>query len=291
MRFRLWCLVGGVAFATMPQAHAQSASMNLPKQVEAGSAFSIQTSGSGKAALFIVGFGQVLRRDIQLGEAASFAAGDLHNAGHYFVALVGASGTDNGAFDVTPAAQVASLSFLAKPSRLPVSLHDGISGAVYVFDAYQNLITRPMPVTFQLSGTSGAVETRTAQAREGRAWVQMDSAAKEGAAQFAARVGDISNTRIIQQVPGDPCSLRMSARPSGQKIELQTDPLRDCSGNAVPDGTIVTFTEAYDGRQTTVDVPLKRGIAQAELPAYNGAKISAATGVVLGNEIRWGSNK
>jgi hypothetical protein len=80
----------------------------------------------------------------------------------------------------------------------------------------------------------------------------------------------------------------MSARPSGQKIELQTDPLRDCSGNAVPDGTIVTFTEAYDGRQTTVDVPLKRGIAQAELPAYNGAKISAATGVVLGNEIRWG---
>jgi hypothetical protein len=38
-----------------------------------------------------------------------------------------------------------------------------------------------------------------------------------------------------------------------------------------------------------VDVPLKRGIAQAELPAYNGAKISAATGVVLGNEIRWGS--
>jgi hypothetical protein len=80
----------------------------------------------------------------------------------------------------------------------------------------------------------------------------------------------------------------MSARPSGQKIQLETDPLRDCSGNAVPDGTIVTFTEVYDGRQTTVDVPLKRGIAQAELPAYNGAKISAATGVVLGNEIRWG---
>jgi hypothetical protein len=80
----------------------------------------------------------------------------------------------------------------------------------------------------------------------------------------------------------------MSARPSGQKIELQTDPLRDCSGNAVPDGTIVTFTEVYDGRQSTVDVPLKHGIAQAELPAYNGAKISAATGVVLGNEIHWG---
>ena len=80
----------------------------------------------------------------------------------------------------------------------------------------------------------------------------------------------------------------MSARQSGQKIELETQPVLDCSGNAVPDGTVVTFTELYNGSQTTVDVPLKRGIAQAELPAYNGAKISAATGVVLGNEIRWG---
>jgi hypothetical protein len=288
MRFRLWCLVGSVAFAAASPAYAQGTSMNLPQQVKAGSAFSIQTSGSGKAILYIVGFGQVLRRDVQLGDAVSFAADDIHNAGHYVVVLAGQSASDNGAFDVTPASQPADLSFLAKPSRLPVSLHNGISGAVYIFDAYQNLITAPTPVSFQLSGASGVTQTHTAETRDGRAWTQMDSAAKEGAVHFAVHVGDIASTRIIQQVPGDPCALRMSARPSGQKIELQTDPLRDCSGNAVPDGTIVTFTEAYDGRQTTVDVPLKRGIAQAELPGYNGAKISAATGVVLGNEIRWG---
>jgi hypothetical protein len=288
MKFRLWCLVGSLAFATLSPAHAQSTSMSLPKQVKAGSPFSIQTSGSGKAVLYIVGLGQVVRRELQLGDTASFSAEDIHDAGHYIAALVGQSSTDNGSFDVVPANQPANLSFLAKPSRVPVSLHDGISGAVYVFDAYQNLITAPTPVSFQLSGTSGITQTRTAETREGRAWTQMDSAAKEGAAHFAVHVGDISSTRIIQQVPGDPCALRMSARPSGQKIELQTEPLRDCSGNAVPDGTVVTFTEAYDGKQTTVDVPLKRGIAQAELPAYNGAKISAATGVVLGNEIHWG---
>ena len=261
--------------------------MNLPKQVEAGSALSIQTAGSGKAVLYIVGVGQVLRQEVQLGETASFAAGDLHNAGHYVAVLVGDS-TADGAFDVTPASQVSNVSFLAKPSRLPVNLRAGISGAVYVFDAYWNLITTPTPVSFQLSGASGVTQTRTVVTRDGNAWTQMDSAAKEGAAEFVARVGDTSSTRVIQQVPGDPCGLRMSARASGQRIELQTDPLRDCSGNAVPDGTIVTFTEVYDGRQSTVDVPLKHGIAQAELPAYNGAKISAATGVVLGNEIHWG---
>jgi hypothetical protein len=169
-----------------------------------------------------------------------------------------------------------------------VGLPNGISGAVYVFDAYQNLILTPTPVSFQLSGGSGVSQTRTVATRNGYAWTQMDSSSKEGAARFVARVGDISSTRIIQEVPGDPCGLRVSARPSGQKIELQTDPLKDCTGNAVPDGTIVTFTEAYGGTQTTVDVPLKRGIAQTELPAYNGAKISAAAGVVMGNEIRWG---
>ncbi|HEY1576128.1 MAG TPA: hypothetical protein VGF82_03540 [Terracidiphilus sp.] len=286
MRFRLSFLVGSLALATMPHAHAQS--MNLPRQVEAGSAFSIQTAGSGKAVLYIVGFGQVLRQEVDLGQTTSFAPGILHNAGQYMAVLVSGSSTDNGTFFVTPANQVSNLSFLAKPSRLPVSLHDGISGAVYVFDAYQNLVHTPTQVSFQLSGASGVAQTRTVMTRNGSAWTQMDSAAKEGAAQFTAHVGDISSTRIIQQVPGDPCGLKMSAEPSGREIKLTTEPLRDCSGNAVPDGTVVTFTESYDGRQTTVDVPLKRGIAQAELPAYNGAKISAATGVVLGNEIRWG---
>ena len=52
----------------------------------------------------------------------------------------GGSSTENGAFDVTAAHQPATLSFLAKPSRLPVDLHDGISGVVYVFDTFHNLV-------------------------------------------------------------------------------------------------------------------------------------------------------
>jgi len=81
--------------------------------------------------------------------------------------------------------------------------------------------------------------------------------------------------------------LKMNASPAGEKIQLETDPVRDCSGNAVPDGTIVTFTEAYEGAESTVDVPLKRGVAKVEMPAHRGATISVASGVVLGNQIRW----
>ena len=289
MRLRLTLLLGGLIVLAAGQVTvAQSDGLQLPKDVEAGSSFSIQSAGSGKAVLYIVGPAQVLRRDVQLGETTSFAAGDLHNAGHYVVVLAGGASTETGAFDVTAVHQATALSFIAKPSRLPVDLHDGISGVAYVFDTFQNLVLQPTQVSFQLSGVGGAPQMRTVTTRNGVAWTKMDSASKEGAAQFTAQDGSVADKRVIQQVPGDPCRLKMNVRPSGQRLELETEPVRDCSGNAVPDGTIVTFTEMYDGGEATVDVPLKRGVAKTEMPAHSGATISVATGVVLGNEIRWG---
>ena len=288
MKSKCTFLLGGLILAAVPLALAQTGGLRVPKTVEAGSAFSIQSSGSGTAFLYIVGPGQVLRRDVQLGETTFFAPGDLHNAGRYLAVLVGGSSTENGAFDVTAAHQPMVLSFLAKPSRLPVDLHDGISGVVYAFDAFQNLVLVPTQVSFQLTSVTGAEQMRTALTRNGVAWTKMNSAAQEGVAKFVARVGDATSTRVIQQVPGNPCHLRMSARPSGQRLAVETEPVRDCNGNALPDGTIVTFTETYSEGESTVDVPLKRGVARTDMPAYSGAKVSVATGVFIGNEIHLG---
>jgi len=282
-------LLAGLALPALTSL-AQSTSMQLPKSIAAGSAFTVPTSGSGKAVLYLVGPGQAVSRDVQLGEPASFAAGELYSAGHYLAVLVqGVQGswTETGEMDVQPAPQPASLGFLARPSRLPVNMHNGISGAVYVFDAYHNLITAPMSASLELSGASGAGQTRTVTTRNGLAWATLDSAAKESSARFVARVGPVSSTRVIDQVPGDPCSINISAKLNGPRLEVQTSPVRDCSGNAIPDGTIVTFTETFNGTQSTVDVPLKQGTASVEMPANKGAKISAASGIVAGNEIRW----
>ncbi|MGA7459143.1 MAG: hypothetical protein WBW69_02905, partial [Candidatus Korobacteraceae bacterium] len=60
-----------------------------------------------------------------------------------------------------------------------------------------------------------------------------------------------------------------------------------CAGNPVSDGTIVTFTSTDAKGKSTVDARIKKGIAEAELPASNGATISVASGVVVGNEIQW----
>jgi hypothetical protein len=288
MKSKCTFLLGGLILAAVPLALAQTGGLRLPKTVEAGSAFSIQSSGSGTAFLYLVGPGQVLRRDVQLGETTFFAPGDLRNAGRYLAVLVGGSSTENGAFDVTAAHQPMVLSFLAKPSRLPVDLHDGISGVVYAFDAFQNLVLVPTQVSFQLTSVTGAEQMRTVLTRNGVAWTKMNSAAQEGVAKFVARVGDATSTRVIQQVPGNPCHLRMSARPLGQRLAVETEPVRDCNGNALPDGTIVTFTETYSEGESTVDVPLKRGVARTDMPAYSGAKVSVATGVFIGNEIRLG---
>ncbi len=281
-------LLSGLAVATMQLALAQDVRMTLPGVVEAGAPFSIQSSGRGKATLYVVGPGEVLRRDVQLGERTNIPTGSLTNAGHYLAVLASSSSTANGTFDVVPSNQPAELNFLAKPSRLPVDLTGGITGAVYVFDAYHNLIGTPTPVTFELSSPGGDVQKRIVITHDGVAWTAMDSTALAGTDRFVARSGNVSIARVVGQVPGDPCGLKMIAQQSGQQLQLTTEAVRDCRGNAVPDGTIVTFTESYHGTLSTVDVPIKRGIAEVQMPFQSGAVISVASGVVLGNQIGGG---
>lgn len=261
---------------------AQALHLEAPKGIEAGSSLPIATSGRGLAELYVVGPGGAVRRTVHLGETVTLGQEELHNAGHYTAFLVAGSAQQSLDFEVTAAEHPARLAFLAKPSRLPVDRANAVSGVVYVFDAYENLILAPVQVSFEFGN-----EAKVAPTRNGIAWVSMNSASRAGIARFHAAAGSLTEERVVQQVPGDPCSLRMNVKASGPRILVETEPVRDCQGNAVPDGTIVSFTESHDGSQSTVDVPLKRGVARTEMPAIDGAVISVATGVVLGNEVHW----
>jgi hypothetical protein len=103
-----------------------------------------------------------------------------------------------------------------------------------------------------------------------------------------AQVGEAQVRRVVQQTASDPCSIRMKATPSKNGIMVTTDPIKDCAGNAVPDGTIVTFSEVDSSGRSTVDARIKKGIAEAELPNTPGSDLTVASGVVIGNEIHWG---
>jgi hypothetical protein len=77
----------------------------------------------------------------------------------------------------------------------------------------------------------------------------------------------------------------MKATRDKGSVVLETDPVRDCSGNALPDGTIVSFTKIDDAGKSTVDTPIKKGIARTQFDLKGAAQISVACGVVLGNEL------
>jgi len=278
------------AFVLFVACSAFAQQLTLPQQVVAGNPFSISTSGSGDATLYIAGEGQVLKRNVHLGDQVQIAADELNSAGYYLATLCASGCGESTGFYVLPG-DVASLNFMARPSRLPVGLKDGISGTVYAFDKLHNLVTTPQEVTFQLAASNGPGTTRTVRSQDGVAWVQLNSAAKEGSARFSASTGGISVERVVQQVASNPCNLRMKATRAPGGVLLETDPIRDCNGNPVPDGTIVTFTETNGDIVSTVDAPIKRDIARAELPDNNPATFSVAAGIVLGNEIHWGGGR
>jgi hypothetical protein len=163
-----------------------------------------------------------------------------------------------------------------------------ISGLAFLFDRYQNLVLEPTPVKFNLS-VDGSGVSQTVTSRDGVAWISSSSARRAGAAQFVASVNDVSVRRVVQQVASDPCNLHMHVvQRGGAGVIVETDPVRDCSGNPVPDGTIVTFIQIDSNGKSTVDARIKKGIARAQLPGTANATITVASGVVLGNELRVG---
>lgn len=268
---------------------ARGADLRVPQNATAGQPITIGTTGAGNATLYLVGPGQVIKRDIKLGSDVQIKGDELHSAGRW-VAIARPGGSQ--AFWVKPA-QPENLSFLARPSRVPVAQRNAISGTVFVFDKFHNIVLQPTPVSFNLA-VQGTGATQTIASHDGVAWIDASSGAKEGAAQFVASVGNVSVRRVVQQVASEPCSgsLRMHVAQRGQDtVTVQTDPIRDCSGNPVPDGTIVSFIETDKTGKSTVDARIKKGIAQAELPASRDATISVAAGVTLGNELHLGGGQ
>jgi hypothetical protein len=270
----------GVAIAVFGTV-AQAADLRLPPNITAGNGISIATSGSGGGTMYLFGPGTAIKRDVQLGQEVQLTADDLQNSGRYTVVV----GDDSATFFVA-AGPVNSIAFLARPSRVPASTPNVISGTTFLFDRYQNLVLQPEPVKFALT-VNGQTTSRTETTKGGVAFTKLDSSKKEGPASFVASSGNASIRRVIQQVASDPCSIRMTAQPDKNGILVRTEPIHDCSGNPVPDGTIVTFTSTESKGKSTVDARIKQGIAQAELPASPGASISVASGVVTGNEIQW----
>jgi hypothetical protein len=259
---------------------AHAADVTPPSHAVAGTEVSLSTNGSGSATLYVFGPGTAIKKDVQLGNNVQLL---LKRAGRYTVII----NSEAVAFDVAPAA-ASEVAFLARPSRVPADKKDVIAGTVFLFDKNLNLVITPMPVKFDLTVAGGQPQVRNVQSKDGVAYVTLDSGRKAGSAQFVASAGSASIRRVVEETASDPCNLRMHAQWSKDGVTVETDPVRDCAGNPVPDGTIVTFTATSQKGRDTVDARVKKGVARAELPALQNATVSVASGVVVGNEIHVG---
>ncbi|MEO8726994.1 MAG: hypothetical protein ABI383_12840 [Acidobacteriaceae bacterium] len=263
-----------------------AADLRVPPQITAGKSATIGVTGSG--TLYISGPGFAAKHEVSDGNF-ELQPEETRAAGRYLAILKSRDGIVTRDFTIVPDETV-KLIFQARPSRVPVARQKVISGSAFVFDQFDNLITKPTPVNFQLTVNGATTLNKNVTSKDGIAWTQTNSSPRAGAAQFIASIGADSVRRVVQQVASDPCGLKMHAQLVGDQLVVETDPVRDCSGNRVPDGTIVTFTaQEANGTRDQVDARVKKGIARATLPSMDAGVITVASGVTLGNQVRIGA--
>lgn len=256
-----------------------AAELSVPAQVTAGDGVTIKASDE----VLVFGPGAALKKKPSNGEV-NLSGEEIPFVGKYTVVSIG----ETKQFKVV-AGPAKKVSFIARPSRVPVAKPDIVTGVAFVFDNSQNLVLTPTPVKFDLT-VAGAGTSRTVTTTNGVAWIKTASGPRAGAAQFVASIPGVEVKRVVQQVASEPCNIRMRAQRQGDQLLLETEPIKDCTGNPVPDGTIVTFTVTGTNQgRTTIDSRIKKGIARATLPATDTGTVSVASGVVLGNELNLGS--
>ena len=279
--------IGAILLAAFSLA-AMAQDLRLPGPVTAGDDVAVTTTGSGKATFYLIGPGVSRKSDVNLGEEIRLQGQDLRNAGDY-LALVCSGSCQAGTFYVVPA-KPASIAFLVHPSRVPVGRNDALSGVVFSFDQNRNLVLAPANVNFQLTAGDKPLFSRQVRTQNGAAWFRTASGKSAGVVQVAASIDDLTARRALQQVASEPCNLRITGQRIPTGILVQTEPVHDCAGNVVPDGTIVTFSATTEeSGKSTVDAPVKAGIARAQIESKGAADVSVASGVVMGNELRIGA--
>jgi hypothetical protein len=273
-----------VFFLAFMAAAGYAQDLRAPADVNAGSAFSIASTGSGQGTFYLIGPGQVSKRSVDLGDRIAIHGNEVRHAGRY-TAILCASDCNTTHFFVH-ALKPTRLRFLVHPSRVEIGRQNAISAVAFVFDKYLNLAFAPGSVEFHIRPQGGQEISASRPTENGHAWVELASANKQGVTSVGVTVADDTEFRVVQQVAADACNLRIQAAWVKNQLLVQTDPVRDCHGNAVPDGTVVTFTKIDSSGKTTVDAPIKRDVAQVEMPVSGAARITAASGTVTGNELQ-----
>src|SRR5438270_12377931 len=175
---------------------ASASEIHVPAQVTAGTAITIQTSGSGDATFYLIGPAVAGKSKVQAGSNIAVDADQLEHAGRYVAVLCASDGCTAKNFSVNPAA-ANRLSFLVHPSRIPVGASQGISAVAIVRDSFQNIVPKPEAVTFSVMAKNEKPVSAARTSENAVAWVRLTSAKKEGPTKLGASSGHGDEVRVV----------------------------------------------------------------------------------------------
>ena len=247
----------------------------------------LQAPGSGSTTLYLFGPGGASKRTVQRG-SIELSGDELKVAGRYTAIVDGSSAS----FFVTAAPLERSPSSPILRACLPPP---AARCWVRPFSstAFRILCSRQLRSAFGWPWRDvGRRAQRDRQEWSGLGAVEFRTPQRPGAVHRFLRRGSMRGVWCsrLRPIPVRHSHERLACSPTAT-FWWRPRPFKDCSGNAVPDGTIVTFTSADAAGRSTVDARIKRGFARAELPRSSSATLSVAAGVVLGNEIHWGGGQ
>jgi hypothetical protein len=143
------------------------------------------------------------------------------------------------------------------------------------FDHFGNPVAENTPIDLQVLHPGNQLEQQHLQVHNLLAWARIFSRTSAGRTTVtAASEGRYGPEATFTEIPGWPVSFMLSANPSNvpadgrQFVTLRTDVIRDQFGNAMLDGTLVTFVVDTPGSEprfipaSTID-----GVAKAQLQA------------------------
>jgi hypothetical protein len=273
------CALVAIALSMVSQAQ----DVRVPNSVAAGSEATISVSGTGEATLYLLGPGVARKSQISVGQEIHLPPEDLQHAGRYVVVIC--SDTCRNASLTVTSAEPAEMVFLVHPSRVPAGQPDAISGVAIPFDQFGNLVVTSLTINFRAGSPKESLFSRAVGSQDGISWFRTNSGKTAGPLQVEASHDALIARRVVQEVASEPCNLRIKGERTQKGIVVETEPVHDCAGNPAVDGTIVTFTASSPRGKSTIDAPIKSGVAQARIVTRDAVVISAASGVAMGNEL------
>jgi hypothetical protein len=230
------------------------------------------------ATLTMVGsYGPRIYRSAFAGGSARFLipGDDTHQSGT--VALTATAGAARGDTQLTfePGTPVEPITPLVGARSIIADTRHWSMSVVVPFDRFGNPVAEGTPVELRALHPDDQLELQHTQVRNLLAWARFFSRTRAGRTTVAATAdGKHGPDTTFSEVPGWPAPFTLSASPANlpadgrQFVTLHTDVIRDEYGNAMLDGTLVTFVvETPDGEPRFIPAYTIDGVAKAQLQA------------------------